>query len=102
MLFPCSDQWALAVASLPPEVTTSHAVTVAPLEEPRVLIDKERFAQAVAQCHVPAPQVLGMSTLDSLDDGELQRFFLKPRNSQRFVERFGVKAVRLEEQGSRR
>ena len=95
VLFPCSDQWALAIASLPPEVTTSHAVTVAPVEVLRVLIDKERFAQAVAQCDVPAPRVLGMSTLDSLDDSELQTFFLKPRNSQRFAERFGVKAVRL-------
>jgi predicted ATP-grasp superfamily ATP-dependent carboligase len=96
VLFPCSDRWALAVAGLPPEITTSHAVTVAPLEVLQVMIDKELFAQAAARSNVPAPQVLGTTMLDSLGDGDLHAFFLKPRNSQRFAERFGVKAVQLE------
>jgi D-aspartate ligase len=96
VLFPCSDQWALAVASLPDDVTASHAATVAPLDVLRLLIDKELFSQAAAEYGVPAPRVLPATDLDALERDEFQSFFLKPRNSQLFTQRFGVKALWLE------
>lgn len=96
VLFPCSDQWALAMASLPDDVAASHAAIVAPLDVLRLLIDKELFSRAAAEYGVPAPRVLHTTDLDAIETGALQSFFLKPRNSQLFAERFGVKALRLE------
>ena len=95
VLFPCSDQWAIAVASLPDDVAASHAATVAPLDVLRVLIDKELFSRAAAEYGVPAPHVLPVTDLDAIETDAFQSFFLKPRNSQLFAERFGVKALRL-------
>lgn len=96
VLFPCSDQWSLAVASLPDDVAASHAATVAPLDVLRLLIDKELFSRAAAEYGVPAPRVLHATDLDAIEADAFQSFFLKPRNSQLFAERFGVKALRLE------
>jgi predicted ATP-grasp superfamily ATP-dependent carboligase len=96
VLFPCSDQWALAVASLPDDVAASHARTVAPLHVLRLLIDKELFSRAAAEHGVPAPRVLPATDLDALEADAFKSFFLKPKNSQLFAERFGVKALRLE------
>jgi predicted ATP-grasp superfamily ATP-dependent carboligase len=96
VLFPCSDQWALAAASLPDDVAASHAATVAPFDVLRLLIDKELFSRAAAEYGVPAPRVLHATDLDDIETDALTSFFLKPRNSQLFGERFGVKALRLE------
>jgi hypothetical protein len=91
VLFPCSDQWALAVAALPASVTASHAVTVTGLEVLRSMIDKQLFAETASRHGVPAPRVVGGGELDALADDELRSFFLKPRNSQLFAARFGVR-----------
>jgi hypothetical protein len=40
--------------------------------------------------------VLHATDLDAIAADVLQSFFLKPRNSQLFGQRFGVKALRLE------
>ena len=96
VLFPCTDQWALAVASLPDDVAASHAATVAPLDVLRSLIDKELFSRAAAEYGVPAPRVLHATDLDAIEPDAFQSFFLKPKNSQVFAERFGVKALQLE------
>jgi D-aspartate ligase len=98
VLFPCSDQWALALASLPEPLADSHPAVVAPLRALRILVDKEPFAQAAAEFGVPAPRtvhVTGVEDLDVLSDAELPDFFIKPRNSQLFAERHGVKGLRL-------
>jgi predicted ATP-grasp superfamily ATP-dependent carboligase len=94
VLFPCSDRWALAVATLPVEDAAAHATTVARADVLRVLVDKQRFADAAEGNGVPAPRVLPASRLDELDEAELPSFFLKPCESQPFSERYGVKAFR--------
>jgi predicted ATP-grasp superfamily ATP-dependent carboligase len=96
VLFPCSDQWALAAASLPDDVAASHAVTVAQLDVLRSLIDKELFAQAAAEHGVPAPRVMPVTDLEAIEADTLPSWLLKPKNSQLFTERFGIKAVQLE------
>jgi len=96
VLFPCSDQWALAVASLPDDVAASHAVTVAALDVLRSLIDKELFSQVCAEYDVPAPRVLPTTDLDAIEADALQSWLLKPKHSQLFTARFGVKAVQVE------
>jgi predicted ATP-grasp superfamily ATP-dependent carboligase len=96
VLFPCSDRWALAAASLADDVAAAHVPTVAPLAVIRVLIDKELFARAAAESGVPAPRVLRPEAVASLSADELSSFFVKPTLSQPFVEHFRVKGLTLE------
>ena len=71
---------------------------MAPLETLQVLVDKSLFAQAAIRLGVPAPRtlpVVGVETLDALEEAELPDFFLKPSDSQQFAKRFGVKGLQL-------
>jgi D-aspartate ligase len=96
VLFPCTDQWALAVGSLPADVAASHASTVAPIDVLRVLIDKELFSRTAEAHDVPAPRVLPAADLHKIEANALHTFFLKPSNSQLFARRFGVKAMQFD------
>ena len=98
VLVPCTDEWALRLASLPPSPAQSYPATIAPLEVLEVLVDKQRFADAARQHAVPAPRtipVTGPEVLDVLPNSELSKFFLKPTNSQLFARRFDVKGFPL-------
>jgi D-aspartate ligase len=100
VLIPASDEWALALATLPKDVARRYPATVASERVLRTVIDKERFALAAEQLDVPAPRtvrVTGVESLGEIADADLPNFFLKPRNSQSFARRFGVKALRLAE-----
>ena len=100
VLIPASDHWALALASLPASVADSYPATVAASQTLQIFIDKERFASAAEEFDVPAPRtvrVTGVESLDELAEADLPRFFLKPRDSQLFAKRFGVKGLRLAE-----
>ncbi len=97
VLYPCSDRWATAIAALPAAVSAAH-VPVSPrnaaLER---LVDKARFADAVAELGVPAPRTVPVQTaadLAALSDEELGGSFLKPVDSQAFRARYGVKGLR--------
>jgi predicted ATP-grasp superfamily ATP-dependent carboligase len=93
VLFPCSDRWALTLASLPP--SRAYVPAVASAEVVRILVDKQLFARAAARHGVAAPRVLDPSDLDVIDDDDLPRFFVKPTSSQQFADRFGVKALQI-------
>lgn len=98
VVIPCNDEWALAIASLPGDVAESFPAALAPAEVLRLLVDKGLFAQTAERLGVPTPRtirVTGAADLDALGEDELRRFFFKPRQSQPFSERFGVKALRL-------
>jgi D-aspartate ligase len=98
VLIPASDHWALALASLPASVADSYPATVAASQTLQTFIDKERFAAAAEEFEVPAPRtvrVTGVESLDEVAEADLPRFFLKPRDSQLFAKRFGVKGLRL-------
>ena len=61
----------------------------------RRLTDKESFAELVRELGVPHPQTLFVHGVAGLDDLELAagtQYFLKARNSQKFIARTGVKA----------
>lgn len=97
VLFPCSDEWASALASLPPETTTNHSAPVAPARVLRALVDKARFAAAAGEFEVPTPRTVRASCpsdLEALEEADLSALFFKPTNSQLFSRRFGVKAMR--------
>jgi predicted ATP-grasp superfamily ATP-dependent carboligase len=68
---------------------------VASAEVVQCLVDKQLFAQAAAAHGVPAPRVLDPAAIDALAADELPHFFVKPRNSQLFADRFGVKALQI-------
>ena len=95
VLFPCSDRWALTLAALPSEIVTHHTPVTAPLPVVQTLVDKEAFAHAAAAHGVPAPRQLKPQQLPDISDDDLPHFFIKPRDSQLFSDRFGVKAFTL-------
>ena len=71
-----------------PVVPVGHAVL-------RQLNDKETFASLVHQLGIPHPQTLFVHSVSDLDGVSLApgtQFFLKARNSQKFIAKTGVKA----------
>ncbi|HET9939990.1 MAG TPA: hypothetical protein VFR25_02710 [Candidatus Eisenbacteria bacterium] len=95
VLFPCSDHWALALAALPSDIVTRHTPVTASLPVVQTLVDKEAFAHAAAAHGVPAPRQFKPQQLSDISDSDLPNFFIKPRDSQLFSGRFGVKAFLL-------
>jgi D-aspartate ligase len=97
LLLPCSDDWVRAVVALPPELQARMPPAVPHADVVARLLDKEALAATLREAGVPGPRTYELrdaADLDALglDDDELRRFFLKPRDSQRFNARFGLKA----------
>jgi predicted ATP-grasp superfamily ATP-dependent carboligase len=98
VLVPTSDNWALAVARLPAPLAARFPASLSSRETLEVLVDKGRFAATLERLGVPHPRTvcLGLEPdrarlpADAFTDA-----FLKPRDSQAFRSRFGVKAVRF-------
>ncbi len=95
VLIPCNDTWARAVAALPQAARERFPSSVAPPAVLERLVDKARFAETLRELGVPHPRtyVLGdVSDLSRVSDAEISRFFLKPRDSERFNARYNRKA----------
>ena len=96
VLFGCTDQWAETLAALPADLAGRFPAVVAEPDVLRALTDKEAFAEAARVAGVPTPRtqrVSGPQDLAALSDQQLEGAFLKPADSQRFSQRFGVKAL---------
>jgi D-aspartate ligase len=105
VLFPCSDQWALAIAALPAELRNAYPASVAPLDALELLIDKTRFRAALEELGLPHPAtrtLASVADLDALPDSRVRGSFLKPAHSQEFFGRFGVKAFPIAEREAAR
>ena len=107
VLIPCSDDWARQISDLLPELAERFMASIAPTAAIETLVDKALLAQRLDALGVPHPDTLRIhdtDVLDSVPSDRLSQFFLKPRESQRFFSRFGVKAVRFStpEEGRRR
>ena len=112
VLIPCSDQWALAVAGLPPEMRQRFPASIAPRAAVEQFVDKNRFRALVDRLDIPRPRTLlirGPADLDLATDDDLANGFLKPTESHSHNRRFGTKgffvqsrdaALRLVEQAS--
>jgi predicted ATP-grasp superfamily ATP-dependent carboligase len=99
VLVPCTDDWVLPVARLEPALAARFPACVASPDSHAVLLDKSRFADAVARLDVPHPRTVRLDSeedLAALADPALRGAFLKPRDSQAFSRRYGVKAFRFE------
>lgn len=95
VLIPCSDSAAVAVASLPPAVSARFRASCPSAEVQAILADKLRFARVLQRLDVPHPETIEITSPEVIADlavDELARFFLKPLDSERFSQRYGIKA----------
>jgi predicted ATP-grasp superfamily ATP-dependent carboligase len=97
VLFPCSDNAALAAASLPEALAARFKTSLPPRAAIETCIDKARFAEALRAADVPHPRTfLPQREEDLAPIGESEfDGFLKPCSSQDFGEKYGVKAFRV-------
>lgn len=94
VLIPCSDHWARAIAELPPEVAARFPASVPAPDALDVAVDKSRFAALLARLRIAHPRtwpVSSVADLAALPADAFAHAFLKPRDSQTFFARYGVK-----------
>lgn len=107
VLVPCSDDWARAVAALPHETTARFRASSPSAAALAEVVDKSAFAALARRAGVAHPATWPLDTpgaLDRVPEEAWASAFLKPRDSQAFFRRFGVKAfwVRSREDAERR
>ena len=98
VLIPPTDEWALAVARLPAPLAARFPTSLPPLASLEVLVDKGRFAAVLERLGVPHPRTVCVGPEEDwarLPADAFADAFLKPRDSQTFRRRFGVKALRF-------
>lgn len=98
VLVPVSDAWAMTVAALPAALTRRFPASTPRPEVLRRLVDKGEFAGLLEATAVPHPFTVPVATaadLARVPEEVIGRAFLKPRDSQRFFARYGVKAWRV-------
>jgi predicted ATP-grasp superfamily ATP-dependent carboligase len=98
VVLPCSDGWTRAVAALP-SLGGRFPSSVASPAAVEWFLDKGRFATLLEREGVPHPRSFVSSDHESLRGWSeaSSSFFLKPIDSQAFMSRFGVKAVRVDD-----
>lgn len=99
VLFPCSDEWALTCARVAHGPADRFAASLPSHDRLRRLVDKAELLSLLEELDVPRPWTRAISGADELDAIPWDRLagnaFLKPRDSQHFMARFGVKAIRV-------
>ncbi len=99
VLLPCSDEWALTCAQVAHGPGDRFAASLPPHDRLRRLIDKAELLSLLEELDVPRPWTRALDGANELDAIPWDRLagnaFLKPRDSQHFMARFGVKAVRV-------
>ncbi len=97
VLIAASDHGAVAAASLPPDLRRRFPTCVPSARLLAQLSDKEGLRRLLDRFGVPHPRTVAIESeadvhlADALD---IWRVFIKPRDSQEFLNRFGRKAVR--------
>jgi predicted ATP-grasp superfamily ATP-dependent carboligase len=94
VLFPCSDGTVREVAGLPESLGARFATVVPTASVLDQVVDKGAFAACLERAAIPHPfthLVTGPEDLDLVPDAVFDSAFLKPRESQRFFARYGVK-----------
>jgi predicted ATP-grasp superfamily ATP-dependent carboligase len=95
VLIPCSDLWSQAVSQVQDAERERFPTSMPPVEAVELLVDKGLFAQTLDRFDVPHPTTIDASDVSDLDGVDLDGFFLKPRDSQRFSQLFRKKAIRF-------
>lgn len=95
VLVPCSDGWVAAIADLEPGLAARFPASQASPATIDILLDKALLATTLERLGVPHPRTARIEPSDSpaaFPTWALDGAFLKPRNSEAFQRRFGVKA----------
>lgn len=96
VLIPCSDHWVRTVAALPAELSRRFPASVPQSDALEVALDKSRFASLLARLRIAHPRTWPVafdSDLVALPSDAFAHAFLKPRDSQAFFARYGVKGL---------
>lgn len=100
VLFPCSDHWAKEIAGIPERLKERFTAPLPSSDVLDVFLNKGLFAQFLEQHGFPHPKTIPVD--DSFEPGSLgdnwnpKDFFLKPRDSQRFTQKYRRKAFGLD------
>jgi predicted ATP-grasp superfamily ATP-dependent carboligase len=96
VVFPCTDIWTEAAASIPPSLQKRFITSDTPRESIATLLDKARLARVMSELGLPHPRTIVSDNEDDLyqiDESGFRGAFLKPRSSARFIDRYKVKAL---------
>jgi predicted ATP-grasp superfamily ATP-dependent carboligase len=94
VLIPCSDHWVSIVARLPDHFEGRFPASVPQPDALEAALDKSRFAALLARLRIAHPRTWPVATvtdLEALPGDAFTNAFLKPRDSQAFFARYGVK-----------
>lgn len=94
VLIPCSDHWVGTVAALPGELGARFPASVPQPDALDIALDKGRFATLLARLRIAHPRTWPVAydpDLAALPADAFAHAFLKPRDSQAFFARHGVK-----------
>jgi predicted ATP-grasp superfamily ATP-dependent carboligase len=103
VLLPCADDWVLQVANLPPHLRARFPASIAEPAAMACFVDKGKFSALLHRHSIPHPRTSPIASpedLDRLTGNDFPGMFLKPRSSQEFFNRYGVKAFRVAERES--
>jgi predicted ATP-grasp superfamily ATP-dependent carboligase len=98
VLMACSDHWLARVAALDATTRARFPASVPAPATIQRFVDKASFAALLRETSTPHPWSGALDTaadLDAVPDAVFDSAMLKPRDSQRFNERFGVKALHV-------
>ena len=105
VLMPCADDWVLAVASLPADLSERYLSSLSPLALLSALLDKGGLRDLLARFEIPRPRTIPLKSREDLREADWSsggEWFLKPADSQAFRRRFGVKALRVNSEAEAR
>jgi len=97
-LLPCSDLWTEAAAALPEDLRLRFPACIAPHQAILILVDKGKLAETMAELGLPHPRSFAVDREDdlaALEDRVFENAFLKPKSSPLFIEKYGVKGMRV-------
>ena len=96
VLMPCSDIWTAEAARLDPGLAERFPTSLAPASALEACMDKAYLARDLEEQGIAHPSTIVVSRPEDFDSvPDFRGRFLKPRDSQRFFRRFGVKAFRV-------
>ena len=95
VLIPASDEAISAISRLPESFRARFPSSIARRDVVEAFIDKAKLHEILREYGVPHPRTIVLDNRrPDATEMDMGRAFLKPRNSQDFARRFGVKAVR--------
>ena len=95
VLIPCSDSWVRQIATMEESLRRRYPSSVPAPDVLELFVDKGRFADLLRRSGTPHPFtriVDEPADLATVPSAVFSSAILKPRDSQRFMQRFGVKA----------